>query len=370
MAVAARALVLLVALCGLEIPRAQAGDNRELVIASSERKFEGPYRAWIDAFEAQYGARVRLVDYDAPFFGDAPGLRQRQSTSKPWDLIDVSVPAIDGLCAAGVLQRIPEEILPAGVDGTPAAQDFYPGTLAECGVANLLWTTLFVFEPNAFSGSEPQTIADAFDVERFPGRRAMMKWPFRLVEMALMAGGVPPERVYAELATAAGRDRAFAELAQIRGHIVWLETNYDAVSKLNTGEAVFAHLYSGALFDARLTGIDIRPIWDGQVYTASMWGLLEGAGQPELARNFIRFTTSSESSARQTRWAAWGPVRRSSLPFVGDHAASGEPMLPHLLNAPANFSKALAADYAFWLEHHEDLNRRFEALFGEFESTF
>ncbi len=62
---------------------------------------------------------------------------------------------------------------------------------------------------------KPETIADFFDLETFPGRRGMRRVPAVNLEFALMADGVPRDEVYATLDTPEGGQ---SRIPQARHH--------------------------------------------------------------------------------------------------------------------------------------------------------
>ena len=61
-------------------------------------------------------------------------------------------------------------------------------------------------------GRSDAQLTDLFDLQKFPGKRALRKNPFVNLEWALIADGVPTEDVYKVLGTPEGVDRAFAKL--------------------------------------------------------------------------------------------------------------------------------------------------------------
>jgi putative spermidine/putrescine transport system substrate-binding protein len=77
----------------------------------------------------------------------------------------------------------------------PAVDDFIDGALHDCAVGNIVWSTLIAFDKTKYA-NEPTTMADFFNVEKFPGKRGMRKSPKAMLEMALMGDGVPAEEVY------------------------------------------------------------------------------------------------------------------------------------------------------------------------------
>ena len=80
---------------------------------------------------------------------------------------------------------------------------------------------MFAYNTEAFPDGGPQTIADIWDLEKFPGTRALQKIPQKNLEWALIADGVSPDEVYDVLATQEGQDRAFDKLDEIKDHVIW-----------------------------------------------------------------------------------------------------------------------------------------------------
>lgn len=60
-----------------------------------------------------------------------------------------------------------------------------------------------------------------FDLERFPGKRALRKSPVGLFEWALLSLTVPREQLYDLLSTRRGLDLAAQRLDEIRESIIW-----------------------------------------------------------------------------------------------------------------------------------------------------
>ena len=94
------------------------------------------------------------------------------------DIIDMTMDDALLACEQGLLQKPDwsEILAPAPAEITPE-EDFIAGALTPCGVAHLTYATLVAYDERAFPGEKPQTIADFFDVKRFPGKRAIRKQP-------------------------------------------------------------------------------------------------------------------------------------------------------------------------------------------------
>src|SRR5690606_18364223 len=75
----------------------------------------------IDPFQKDTGVKVLFEDYSG---GVAEMKAQVESGNIQWDVVDVEVIDLERACSEGLLEEIPRDILPAGADGKPAAEDF------------------------------------------------------------------------------------------------------------------------------------------------------------------------------------------------------------------------------------------------------
>ena len=99
----------------------------------------------------------------------------------------------------GSLETSAASLLTAGFDGAPAAHDFVNGALGECWVASVAYSQAILVSMDKFTGNQPATAADFFDLARFPGARAMKQGAKLNLELALLADGVPPQDIYKTL---------------------------------------------------------------------------------------------------------------------------------------------------------------------------
>lgn len=309
--------------------------------------------AYHKPFAAKTGATVNSIDYNG---GLAEVRAQHEANNVTWDIIDVELSDAVLGCQEGLFEEIDTSILPPGADGTPALKDFIDGTLADCGVATIIFSTVFAYDTTKFPDAKPASWADFFDVEKFPGKRGMKRQAKANLEFALMADGVPPAEVYEVLATDEGVKRAFAKLDSIKDHIVWWEAGAQAPQLLADGEVVMTTAWNGRIYGAMVE--EKKPfeiVWDGQIWDIDLWAILSGAPNKERAKEFLVFSTGTEPLARQSDWISYGPARKSSMASVSPD------VLPHLPTAEANFETAVQADYEFWSDNADELNERFAA---------
>src|SRR5690625_3446596 len=176
----------------------------------------------IDPYVAETGNQVLFESYSG---GIAEIKAQVESGRVQWDVVDIETIDLERACAEGLLEEIPQDILLPADDGKAATDDFLPEALEnECGVGQMLWSTVFAYDSEASADIDIQSINDFFDVENIPGKRGLRKRPQVNLEWALLADGVPADEVYDVLATDAGQARAFAKLDSIKDHIIWFDS--------------------------------------------------------------------------------------------------------------------------------------------------
>ena len=327
--------------------------------AYTKSQVEAYHKPWME----KTGKTILSEDYNG---GLAEVKAQVEAGNVTWDLVDVELSDAVRACDEGLAEVIDPSILPAGADGTPADQDFIEGTVTECAVGTIIWSTIFAYDSSVLSEG-PTTIADFFDTEKFPGKRGIRKNPKANLEMALIADGVAAEDVYDVLSTSEGVDRAFAKLDSIKSEVVWWEAGAQPPQLLADGEVTMTTAYNGRIFNAvAAEDKSFEIVWDGQVWDLDLWIIPKGAPNKEAALDFLKFSTATEQLAAQASWISYGPVRKSSTPLIGSYATRPElAMGPQMPTAPDNFKNAVQNDFEFWADNQEELNERFNAWLAQ-----
>ena len=308
-------------------------------------------KAYHEPFEKMSGVKIHSEDYNG---GLAQVKAQVDSGNVTWDVVDLELSDAVRGCDEGLLETIDHGILPPAPDGTPATSDFIPGTLTECAVGEIVWSTVVAFDRGKFPEGWPRSIRDFFNVVKFPGKRGLRKSPRVNLEWALMADGVPVGQVYEVLATKEGVDRAFKVLDRIKNHVVWWEAGAQPPQLLADGEVAMTSAYNGRLYNAIFK--ERKPfeiIWEGQVWDIDLWGIVKGTRNLSTALEFVKFSTDTQRLADQARYISYGPVRRSSMAKVDKR------MKPHLPTSPDNFARSLQNDFEWWANNQQEMDERF-----------
>lgn len=323
--------------------------------ASQERAYLEPYM--------EENADVRLQMDDQAANGLAGIRSQTEAGNVTWDLVDMLQGDAQLACDEGLVLEIDfDSMLAPAPDGTPASEDFIEGTTGDCFVPQILYATLFAYNTEAFPDGGPQTVADIFDLEAFPGKRALQRIPDGNLEWALMADGVPADEVYDVLDTDEGIERAFAKLDTIKSDVIWWSEGAQPPQLLADQEVAIATGYNGRFFDAQVNeNQPIALMWDGQLFEVDGWAVPADTKNLDAVLEFLRYATDTQRLADQAKYISYAPARISSVPLIGQHEDTGVDMMPHMPTSPENFKNPIQKDPDWWADNKDEMNERFNA---------
>ena len=271
-----------------------------------------------------------------------------------WDVIDVDTQTALAACAEGILETIDWAKL--GLDRSK----FIGGDLQDCAVPTIVYATVIAYDTSK-TPNGPTTIADLFDLQKFPGKRALQKNPFVNLEWALIADGVPQADVYKVLATPEGVDRAFKKLDTIKSEVVWWEAGAQPPQLLADGQVVMTSAWNGRIYNAVVQ--DKKPfaiMWDQQGLDWDWWAIPKGTPKLEGAYRFIAYRQSIPDR-RRSRPTTFPMARRTRMPF----RTVAPDVLPNLPTRRGNMKTALILDNQFWADNGDQLRERFNAWLAQ-----
>ncbi len=71
-----------------------------------------------------------------------------------------------------------------------------PGFGWEYAASSYFFSYIIAYDAKKFKDTPPESMADFFDVAKFPGKRAMYKWGAGMWEALLLGDGVPQDKLY------------------------------------------------------------------------------------------------------------------------------------------------------------------------------
>ena len=177
--------------------------------------------AYAEPYKAMHEGLTVVWDESSP--EAVAKLRAQNETGNiTWDLVDVET-EVDYV----------EQVS----DGTSASDDFGDTIASDCFIPQIVFSTTFGYRTDMVpAGVEPPTSAcDVFDLETYPGKRALNRRPIANMEWALLCDGVPYEEVYDLLETEEGQARAFAKLDTIKDQTIWWSASAEPPQLLADG---------------------------------------------------------------------------------------------------------------------------------------
>jgi len=240
-----------------------------------------------------------------------------------WDVVDLELPDAVAACRQGLLERIDATALPTARAGRPLRGISWPRHSGPVGWEASSTARSSPIDPRHFVGAMPSTLADFFDLKKFPGPRALRRSsPKFNLKWRLLADGVRPRR---RLCDAFRLLKAWSAPSPslIRSEAHWCG-GLPAIRRADGGRR------PRRLLDhpqrRRLRGGDAwQPaglIWDKQLYEFEVFGIPKGDPKRVMAMDFIRFATKAENLAAVAGWVPYGPARASALSYVGRQSGS------------------------------------------------
>jgi putative spermidine/putrescine transport system substrate-binding protein len=299
-------------LAGATWPRAatqaRAASKTELVFVGFGGTYqEGQTKAYIEPFERETGIKViQTTGVDL-----AKLKAQVQSKNVEWDVVTLP----DRLRYTAVQEGLLTPIDYRTVD----ARDILREVVTEFAVGHVTVAMMLTYAKTAFKDKAPQTWVDFWNPTQFPGPRGMYNFPAYSMEIALIADGVPKDKLY-PLDVA----RAFRRLDRLKPHIkVWWSQFPQPGVLLKTGEIVMTP-WTRTITQV-LAGDPLGFSYEGAAITYEAWTVPRGAPHAENAMRFINFALQPQRQAELTKYVAFGPTNRKALPLVD---AMLRPLLP------------------------------------------
>ena len=294
-----------------------------------------------EPFGFQTGKAVDVVTYT----GHPNEVRQKVSAYREtgdalgWDVLDLELHDAETLCFQGYLEPIDHQQI--GIQN--ANSDFIDGGIGLCWVGNVVWSHGFGFDQRLFSGAKPYALTDAFDPLLFPGQRLLTNSAELVIELALLSEGVAADRVYERLGAADGVAEALSVLSRVRNDVRFINSTEEIFALLKSGQAAVGVIHHfDALRELRSTGPSVGYLWDNHVVDMDVFAIPSGAGNPNLAADFIANVSRGAYQTAMATVTGYGPARLSAA------TAAREDLRAWLPTGPENLGSGLLFSPEFW----------------------
>lgn len=320
------------------------GSDNQLVVANyggvtAEALESGLERPYTDATSVTF----EQVSVGAGFAAKVQA--QSQADNVTWDVIEgLSGPEAALLHSEGLLEPLPDDLR------ARLEEVSNPGTVTEYGVA--LGNTGIVVACNMDQVETcPSNPAEFWDVDAFPGRRALIDSPMQMMASAVVADGVVVDEVFP-----LDVDRAFAKLQELRPDVaVWTTSGDQQMQVLRDGQVDMALMWNGRAKSLLDEGVNLQVEWDGSLVNPNYMVVLKGAPNAEAGMEYLEwYGTHPKAQASLATDLAYGMAHQ-------DVANQVEPDVAALL-PEANAENQVQLDPDWWIDNADDVEPRWREL--------
>ena len=257
---------------------------------------------------------------------------QVQSGSVTWDLVVTGSGGAAAAAADGCLEKIDYSVVDVS--------DFYPGLYTDYCVGSDVFATVMAWNTDKYgepgSPGAPSSWADFWDVKKFPGTRAYRANNVDgALEPALMADGVPPEKVYEVLATPEGKRRAINKIRELKPHIaVFWGSGAQQAQLMKDAEVDMSTGWNGRFDNAKKDGAKVGYTFNQALLDYDCFAMPKGAPNKEVAMRFLAEVSKPQYQANLPFYITYGPTNRKAYEMTKAPKELIEPLPSHPKNVP------------------------------------
>jgi putative spermidine/putrescine transport system substrate-binding protein len=279
--------------------------------------------SWRKAFFEPFTAQTKIAVKTVPGVSFAKLKAQVQSRNYEWDVVNLG----DVEYAQAVHEGLLEKVDPVAAK----VHELPPQIVREYGITSYSLGTNIVYRKDKFPNGGPQSWADFWDVKRFPGPRCLYDRSFSCLAFALLADGVPADKLYPM-----DIDRAFRKMSELKPHIkVWWREGSQSQQLIRDGEVDMIAMWSARAVDLIADKVPLELVWNGaEVYHAN---LLVPRGDPnaKTAWEFCHFVASAKPQADFAMLLPYGPANPGARALMAEWRLKQTPAWPD--NAKVSF---------------------------------
>ncbi|HHJ4328514.1 TPA: extracellular solute-binding protein, partial [Klebsiella pneumoniae] len=143
------------------------------VVSHGGANKDAQVKAFYEPYSKATGSRVIAGEFN----GELAKVKVMVDTgSVSWDVVELEMPELLRACDEGLLEELEDDPEIAAL-----SSQLLDGTLQTCGAGIFVWSTVLAYNGDKLKGT-PTGWADFWDVEKFPGKRALRKGAFNTLE--------------------------------------------------------------------------------------------------------------------------------------------------------------------------------------------
>ena len=284
---------------------------------------------------------------------------QVESGAVTWDLVVTGSGGAASAAAKGCLEKIDYSVV--------NVSEFFPNLYTDYCVGADVFATVMAWNTEKYGepGSEgaPKTWADFWDIEKFPGTRAYRANNVDgALEPALMADGVPPEKVYEILSTKEGKQRAIDKIRELKPHIaVFWESGAMQAQLMKDAEVDMSSGWNGRFDNAKKDGAKVGYSFDQALLDYDCFAMPKGAPNKDVAMRFLAEISKAEYQANLPFHITYGPTNKKAYEVT----TAPKELIEALPSHPKNVPLMLPINLDWYAEHRSEALEMYMELISE-----
>jgi putative spermidine/putrescine transport system substrate-binding protein len=273
-------------------------------------------------------------------------LAQIKSGNLTWDWVD-----IEGWFA--VAHKDDWDLLPASLTANASGLVQLPrGPKAgePWGVENGSYSFAIAYRTD-HEGPHPKSWREFFDPGAIPGKRSIYNYPYGMLEVALLADGVPFESLYP-----LDVDRAIKKLDSVRSSLVFWNSGAELQQQLQSGAAPFAFAWNNRVAELAQQGQPVAIEWAQNLQDLSYDVIPKVSTKKANLTKLLEFRLKPENQLPYALATGYSPPTTAAMAQIPAAKAQW-------FNAyPPNLRQAAGSiDLDWWATNFDDATKKWDA---------
>lgn len=335
--------ILATSVCALALPA--AADETVTYASYGGAYQEGVRKAILDLLPAEQGMTV--VDFVL-----SGGIRDvRTKVAANANDLDV-VELYGGNCDTAATEGL---LVPLDYSKIPNAAGIPESLRHEYWIGFTAYSTVMAWNTDVYGDNPPKNWADFFDVEKFPGTRAVGGgYPQTNMEIGLLADGVPRDQIYP-----IDMDRSMKKWAEFKPHITVSWSSGAQATQLATAQEVDMIAIWAARIEAAIKeGAPFAYTLNDAVMDVECLVVPKGSPNPEGAMRLINHLLDPKYQANLPNYIPYGPMNQDAfkLGLISPEKAAS------VVTSTDNIAKQVITDMPYWAKVGAEAQTKWDAV--------
>jgi putative spermidine/putrescine transport system substrate-binding protein len=261
-------------------------------------------------------------------------VRVQVASGKPaWDVVQLGAEECATGSAQGLFEKLDYKLINA--DGIPAEAK------GADWIASNYYSVVLAYRTDKYKDNPPKTWADFWDVKKFPGKRSLALTPQETMEIALLADGVKPEKLYP-----LDQQRALKSLERIKPNVsAWWTSGAQSAQLLRDGEVDMEAIWGSRIAPVLQSGAPVNFTFNQGLLAYACLAIPKGAKHVAEARKLIAdvVTPSIQANIPEVM-PFYGPVNSKAF----DIRKFSPDVLAKANSSPQNRAQQVPMNGAWW----------------------